>query len=271
MTVHTYLDPERFVTGTVGPPGQRTFFLQAHDGTRTTSAALEKEQVRVLAERLDAMLDLLTRRAEQLRCRSPSSRSLRTATTPPSRRPSKRTSGSRCCGSPGTATPSASSSRRPLSPLRTTTSSVVRSWRCGSPARWRGRSSPAPSRSWPRVDRPARSAPCRWTPKDTSARGPTATAGDERSRSSELRTGELDGRRPAHGRLQRQPALPADRRRPTVRGHGDRRRPWSSTSRGPGNVRSGTSRTGTLSQREVAAFVVGRVAGVVDRPSDGLA
>lgn len=62
MTRHTYVDPERFVAGTVGSPGQRTFFLQAHEGSRTTSAALEKEQVRVLAERLDAMLDLLTRR-----------------------------------------------------------------------------------------------------------------------------------------------------------------------------------------------------------------
>ncbi len=30
MTMHTYVDPERFVTGTVGPPGQRVFFLQAH-------------------------------------------------------------------------------------------------------------------------------------------------------------------------------------------------------------------------------------------------
>lgn len=62
MTLHDYVDPDRFVTGTVGPPGQRTFFLQATQGARTTSAALEKEQVRVLTERLDAMLDLLTRR-----------------------------------------------------------------------------------------------------------------------------------------------------------------------------------------------------------------
>jgi uncharacterized repeat protein (TIGR03847 family) len=62
MTMHSYLDPDRFVAGTVGPPGQRIFFLQAHDGLRTTNAALEKEQVRVLAERLDAMLDLLLRR-----------------------------------------------------------------------------------------------------------------------------------------------------------------------------------------------------------------
>ena len=63
MTTHEYLDPERFVTGTVGPPGQRVFFLQAHDGGRITNAALEKEQVQVLAERLDGMLDLLLRRA----------------------------------------------------------------------------------------------------------------------------------------------------------------------------------------------------------------
>ncbi|MEO8107644.1 MAG: DUF3090 family protein, partial [Actinomycetes bacterium] len=62
MTMHSYVDPDRFVTGTVGPPGQRTFFLQATQGPRTTSAALEKEQVRALTERLDTMLDLLTRR-----------------------------------------------------------------------------------------------------------------------------------------------------------------------------------------------------------------
>jgi uncharacterized repeat protein (TIGR03847 family) len=62
MTLHAFTDPERFVAGTVGPPGQRVFFLQAHDGKRTTSVALEKEQVRILAERLDAMLDLLLRR-----------------------------------------------------------------------------------------------------------------------------------------------------------------------------------------------------------------
>lgn len=62
MTHYSYVDPQRFVTGTVGPPGQRVFFLQAHDGARTTSAALEKEQVRVLAERLDVMLDMLAQR-----------------------------------------------------------------------------------------------------------------------------------------------------------------------------------------------------------------
>lgn len=55
--VHRYDPPERFVAGTVGPPGQRTFFLQARSGTRLTSVALEKQQVAVLAERIDTLLD----------------------------------------------------------------------------------------------------------------------------------------------------------------------------------------------------------------------
>lgn len=59
--VHRYDPPERFVAGTVGPPGQRTFFLQARSGARITSVALEKQQVAVLAERLDALLDEVMR------------------------------------------------------------------------------------------------------------------------------------------------------------------------------------------------------------------
>jgi len=59
--VHRYDSPERFVAGTVGPPGQRTFFLQARTGQRVTSVALEKQQVAVLAERVDALLDEVMR------------------------------------------------------------------------------------------------------------------------------------------------------------------------------------------------------------------
>lgn len=55
--------PERFVAGTVGQPGQRTFFLQARAGTRLTSVALEKTQVTVLAERVDELLDEVVRRS----------------------------------------------------------------------------------------------------------------------------------------------------------------------------------------------------------------
>lgn len=57
--VHSHVPPERFVVGTVGQPGQRTFFLQARTGPRVTSVALEKQQVAVLAERLDQLLDEL--------------------------------------------------------------------------------------------------------------------------------------------------------------------------------------------------------------------
>jgi uncharacterized repeat protein (TIGR03847 family) len=54
--------PERFVAGTIGDPGNRTFFLQARDGGRVVSVALEKVQVAVLAERLDDLLGELDRR-----------------------------------------------------------------------------------------------------------------------------------------------------------------------------------------------------------------
>jgi uncharacterized repeat protein (TIGR03847 family) len=62
--IHSYDPPERFVAGTVGPPGGRTFFLQARSGARVTSIALEKQQVSVLAERIDELLDELIRNGE---------------------------------------------------------------------------------------------------------------------------------------------------------------------------------------------------------------
>lgn len=63
MAVYTYDPPERFVAGTVGQPGQRTFYLQASGNGRVTSVALEKVQVSRLAERLDELLDEELRRA----------------------------------------------------------------------------------------------------------------------------------------------------------------------------------------------------------------
>lgn len=54
--------PDRFVTGTIGDPGQRTFFLQARDGGRVVSVALEKVQVAVLADRLGQLLVELEKR-----------------------------------------------------------------------------------------------------------------------------------------------------------------------------------------------------------------
>ena len=55
--VHGFDPPERFVAGTVGEPGSRTFFLQATAGARIVSVALEKQQVAALAERVDELLD----------------------------------------------------------------------------------------------------------------------------------------------------------------------------------------------------------------------
>lgn len=55
--IHGFDPPERFVAGTVGPPGSRTFFLQARSGARVVSVALEKQQVAALAERVDELLD----------------------------------------------------------------------------------------------------------------------------------------------------------------------------------------------------------------------
>jgi len=54
--------PERFVAGAMGQPGDRTFFLQARDGSRVVSVVLEKTQVAVLAERLGSLLFELDRR-----------------------------------------------------------------------------------------------------------------------------------------------------------------------------------------------------------------
>jgi uncharacterized repeat protein (TIGR03847 family) len=60
--VFDYDPPQRFIAGTVGQPGSRTFFLQARSGGRLTSVALEKTQVSVLAERVDELLDEVLRR-----------------------------------------------------------------------------------------------------------------------------------------------------------------------------------------------------------------
>lgn len=60
--VHAFEPPERFVAGTVGEPGDRTFFLQARGGGRVVSVALEKVQVSLLAEKLEELLTEAGRR-----------------------------------------------------------------------------------------------------------------------------------------------------------------------------------------------------------------
>ncbi len=56
--LHLFDRPSRFVAGTVGQPGDRTFYLQAADASgRVVSVALEKAQVQVLADRMNELLD----------------------------------------------------------------------------------------------------------------------------------------------------------------------------------------------------------------------
>ena len=43
--IFDFQKPERFVAGTVGMPGERTFYLQAKEGNRISSVSLEKSQV----------------------------------------------------------------------------------------------------------------------------------------------------------------------------------------------------------------------------------
>lgn len=60
--IHVFRQPDRFIAGTVGEPGDRSFYLQASEDVRTVSVLLEKQQVAVLAERLAALLDEVKRR-----------------------------------------------------------------------------------------------------------------------------------------------------------------------------------------------------------------
>jgi uncharacterized repeat protein (TIGR03847 family) len=51
--------PDRVVVGTIGPPGSRSFYLQARTAARVVSVSLEKEQSAQLAEKIDEILDAL--------------------------------------------------------------------------------------------------------------------------------------------------------------------------------------------------------------------
>jgi len=61
-SIHVFRTPDRFVAGTVGEPGNRTFYLQAVHEKRVISVLLEKQQVEVLADRIGALLAEVHRR-----------------------------------------------------------------------------------------------------------------------------------------------------------------------------------------------------------------
>ena len=54
-------DPvDRITTGTVGEPGQRTFYLQARRGRQIVSLVVEKVEVSALAEAIEQLLEQLS-------------------------------------------------------------------------------------------------------------------------------------------------------------------------------------------------------------------
>jgi uncharacterized repeat protein (TIGR03847 family) len=56
---YEFQSPDVFTVGAIGPPGQRTFYLQARAGPDMLSLKLEKQQVAALAEYLAELLDEL--------------------------------------------------------------------------------------------------------------------------------------------------------------------------------------------------------------------
>ncbi|OSY39287.1 putative repeat protein (TIGR03847 family) [Pseudonocardia autotrophica] len=82
--IHVFRRPDRFVAGTVGEPGDRAFYLQAIESSRTISVLLEKQQVTVLAERITALLGEVAKRfgEENLRESADAAASPRSDTDP---------------------------------------------------------------------------------------------------------------------------------------------------------------------------------------------
>ncbi|MEO6606024.1 MAG: DUF3090 domain-containing protein, partial [Aeromicrobium sp.] len=57
--IHGFDWPDRLVIGTVGQPGERTFYIQARAGRQLVSVSMEKQQSAALAERIEEILDEL--------------------------------------------------------------------------------------------------------------------------------------------------------------------------------------------------------------------
>ena len=53
---YEFSEPERFVVGTVGEPGERAFFIQLRSQSRIFSVAVEKAQVQAITTRLEIMV-----------------------------------------------------------------------------------------------------------------------------------------------------------------------------------------------------------------------
>ena len=57
--VHEFAWPDRVVVGTIGNPGERSFYLQVRTGRQIVSVGLEKQQSALLSEKIEEILDQL--------------------------------------------------------------------------------------------------------------------------------------------------------------------------------------------------------------------
>src|SRR5690606_34642713 len=57
VTSYDLPSPDVVTAGTVGPPGQRVFYVQVRDGSLVVTLRCEKQQVAALAEYLGGLLD----------------------------------------------------------------------------------------------------------------------------------------------------------------------------------------------------------------------
>ncbi len=167
--IHVFRTPDRFIAGTVGEPGDRSFYLQAVHEARVISVLLEKQQVQVLADRMGLLLEEVHRRfGTEVPPQGPNS-----TTRAPSSPRSTPSSGSARWAWAGTRTPepswwncSPSAKRSSTSPSFSTTPRTDRTpCVCSSPRCRRGTSRCGPSGSSPPGARRARCAVSRWPPE----------------------------------------------------------------------------------------------------------
>jgi uncharacterized repeat protein (TIGR03847 family) len=72
MARHIELNPVSHLTiGTVGPPGQRTFYLQGSKGPNLVSLVVEKQQAAMLASSLETLLEELDQNSPTAEEREP--------------------------------------------------------------------------------------------------------------------------------------------------------------------------------------------------------
>jgi uncharacterized repeat protein (TIGR03847 family) len=64
--LYEFSQPERFVVGTVGLPGERAFYLQVLSQKRVVTVAIEKGQASVLANGLEKLLEDLHRMGQDV-------------------------------------------------------------------------------------------------------------------------------------------------------------------------------------------------------------